>query len=117
MPVVNFLVKFFIVIFSVVLFLYIVGRISYPGAIGFRPIDDGCYGVAFENKEVYDKFPEGKIWLKSFNFEYYVPKKIENKSPKGFCLGKNFWDKKRREAEVLENAKEKEKSENFNNKK
>ncbi len=99
MLVFNFFLKIFIVILVGTIFLLIVGKIPPSGAIGFRPIDDGCYGIGFENKEVYDKFPKGKIRIESFNLEYYVPNESEKKSPDGFCLGKNFWDKKKWEEE------------------
>lgn len=97
MEIINFFVKIFIVFLVSFIFLYIVGKISYPGAVGLRPIDDGCYGITLNNDEVYGKFPEGRVWVKIFNIEYYIPKKVENKSPEGFCFGKNFWDKERRE--------------------
>lgn len=94
MLVFNFFLKIFIVILVAVICLFIVGKLPPTGAIGFRPIDDGCYGFGLENKEVYGNFPKGKVRVNFFNLEYYVPEKAENKSPRGFCLGKNFWDKK-----------------------
>lgn len=89
--------NFFLVFLLGTLLLYIAGKIPPNGAIGFRPVDDGCYGIHFENKEVYGVFREGKVRIELFNLEYYVSAKEGNKSPEGFCLGKNFWNKERRE--------------------
>ncbi len=92
MLVFNFFLKIFIVILVGTIFLFIVGKIPPTGALGFRPIDEGCYGIELDNDEVYGKLPTGKIRINFFNLEYYIPKKEDNKSPRGFCLGKNFWD-------------------------
>lgn len=104
----NFFLKFFIVILVSVICLFIVGKLPPTGAIGFRPIDDGCYGFVFDNKEVYGKFSTGKARINFFNLEYYVPREVEEKSPRGFCLGKNIWDKekweKKQQEEEVENT-------------
>ncbi|MBT3356246.1 hypothetical protein HN784_03190 [bacterium] len=91
MRIIAIIVNFSLVFLVGILFLYIIGRIPPSGALGFRPIDDGCYGISLENKEVYGKFPKGRIWIKVLNLEYYVPDKKKNESKEGFCLGKNFW--------------------------
>ncbi|MBT3356247.1 hypothetical protein HN784_03195 [bacterium] len=64
------------------------------GSLGFRPVQNNCFGILMKSGEVYESYetlsflPKGQVKTKYFSLEYNVPRnKLE--AGKGFCLGQD----------------------------
>ncbi len=64
------------------------------GSLGFRPVQDECFGIIIEADDVYKSYdslpflPKGQLKTKYFNLEYDVPRS-KAEAMNGFCLGQD----------------------------
>ncbi len=64
------------------------------GSLGFRPVQNECFGILMKKDDVYKSFeelpflPKGQVKTKYFKLEYNVPRN-QNEAKAGFCLGQD----------------------------
>ncbi len=64
------------------------------GALGFRPVQNECFGILIESDTVYKSYeslpflPKGQLKTEYFSLEYNVPRNKADAAG-GFCLGQD----------------------------